>query len=44
MSDMIESGSNQLCETDGALLEVKAESNSEILVLSAGAEIWVWYP
>jgi len=32
MTGMIESGSNKLCETDGALLEAKAESNSEILV------------
>jgi len=44
MSDMIESGSNKLRKTDGVLLEVKEESNSGILVLSAGAEIWVWYP
>ena len=44
MSDMFESGFNKLRKTDGALLEAKAESNYGILVLSAGAEIWVWYP
>jgi len=44
MSGMIESSSKKLCETDGALLEAKAESKSEILVLSASPEIWVWYP
>jgi len=33
MSGMIESGSNKLCETDGELLEAKAESNSEF---------WCW--